>query len=184
MRALLAAIWQSDAAFPSGGFAFSNGVEAAAATLREFRPRDARRADQRALGRRWASAERPAMLHAFHAADFARLGAVDAAYEAATLLRAVAAWLAPRRPRFPRPRIGGLAPRARTIFEQEIAASRAFGHLGRRAGVDLAPPRSREAKRRRLGLYDSLGHGAMPPCGSARSARWRRRPRLARLAGY
>ena len=27
MRALLAALWQSDAAFPSGGFAFSNGVE-------------------------------------------------------------------------------------------------------------------------------------------------------------
>ncbi len=85
MRSLLAALWQSDTAFPNGGFAFSNGVEGAAATLRGLDRATLTALIGTALGRRWADTERPATLHAFHAGSLARLAAVDAAYEAATL---------------------------------------------------------------------------------------------------
>lgn len=85
MRVLLGALWQSDTAFPSGGFAFSNGVEAAVATLGVLDRAALTSLIGAALVRRWAKAERPAILYAFHAASLHRLGAVDAAYEAATL---------------------------------------------------------------------------------------------------
>jgi urease accessory protein len=84
MRALVAALWQSDAAFPSGGFAFSGGVEAAAAAG----PLDAARLGalmETALTRRWALSERPALWHALQAADLDALAEIDAALEAATL---------------------------------------------------------------------------------------------------
>ena len=85
MRALLGALWQSDTAFPSGGFAFSNGVEAAVATLGVLDRAALTSLIGATLVRRWAKAERPAILYAFHAESLDRLGAVDAAYEAATL---------------------------------------------------------------------------------------------------
>ncbi len=89
MRALLAALWQGDTAFPSGGVAFSNGVEGAAALAGRL-DRAALAALLRAtLRHRWASSERVAVLHAFHAADLARLAAIDAACEAATLAEPV-----------------------------------------------------------------------------------------------
>jgi urease accessory protein len=128
MRALLAALWQSDAAFPSGGFAFSNGVEAAAATLPRFNRATLAELISVTLARRWATTERLAMLRAFHAADLARLNAIDAAYEAATLCEPLRlgsrrngrAFLTAHR------RLG--SPGA-ADFEAEIAASRAFGHM-------------------------------------------------------
>ena len=38
-----------------------------------------------ALGRRWATSDRVALLHSFHARDIERLGDIDAAYEAAAV---------------------------------------------------------------------------------------------------
>lgn len=85
MQTLLATLWQSDTAFPSGGFAFSNGIEGAAAL---DGPLDGPRLDTIlafTLRHRWASADRRAVLHAFHADSIERLATIDQAYEAATL---------------------------------------------------------------------------------------------------
>ena len=75
MRALLGALWQSDTAFPSGGFAFSNGVEAAVVTLGVLDRAALTSLIGATLVRRWANAERPATLYAFHAESLRRLGA-------------------------------------------------------------------------------------------------------------
>ena len=85
MRSLLLTLWQSDTAFPSGGFAFSNGVEGALAALGRLDRTALASLIRTTLTRRWASAERVAMLHAFHAVRLGQLADVDAAYEAATL---------------------------------------------------------------------------------------------------
>lgn len=85
MKALLAALWQGDSAFPSGAFAFSNGIEGAAAL---DGPLDRARLSAvlaTTLRFRWATADRVALLHAFHAEGVSRLGAVDRAVEAATV---------------------------------------------------------------------------------------------------
>ncbi len=85
MRALLATLWQSDSAFPSGSFAFSNGLEGAAA-LDPPLDRDKLGAVLATTLRfRWATADRVALMHAFHADDIARIGAIDRAFEAATI---------------------------------------------------------------------------------------------------
>lgn len=128
MRALLAALWQSDFAFPSGGFAFSNGIEGAAAALPRFDRATLAGLIRVTLARRWANAERLAVLKAFHADDLARLDEVDAAYEAATPCEPLRvgsrrngrAFLTAHR------RLG--SPGA-AEFEAEIAASRACGHM-------------------------------------------------------
>lgn len=78
MISLLHAIWQGDSGFPSGSFAFSNGIEALeSAPLREVL-RDV-------LVLRWATAERVVVARAHRACeDLAALAAADAALEAAT----------------------------------------------------------------------------------------------------
>ena len=127
MLSLLTALWQSDAAFPSGGFAFSNGVEAATA-FQSFDRAALASLIGVALGRRWASAERLALLHAFHADDLVRLRAADEAYDAATLCepfrvgsrRNARAFLTAHR------RLG--SPGAAEL-DAEIAAERTPGHL-------------------------------------------------------
>ena len=128
MRALLAALWQSDTAFPSGAFAFSNGVEAATAALPRFDRATLADLIRTALTWRWARAERLAMLRAFYADDLAQVCEVDAAYEAATLCEPLRlgsrrngrAFLTTHR------RLG--TPGA-VEWEREIAASRALGHM-------------------------------------------------------
>jgi urease accessory protein len=85
MRALLVALWQSDTAFPNGGFAFSNGVEGSAAMLGGLDRAVLASLVETALSRRWATSDRPALLHAFHAADLGRLAEIDHAYDAAAI---------------------------------------------------------------------------------------------------
>ena len=85
MRALLATLWQSDTAFPSGSFAFSNGLEGAAALGGPLDRPSLAALLATVLRFRWATADRPAILHAFRARDVARIGRIDRAFEAATL---------------------------------------------------------------------------------------------------
>ena len=85
MRTLLATLWQSDSAFPSGGFAFSNGLEGAAALDGPLDRAKLAAALTTTMRCRWATADRLALLHAFHAGDLARIGAIDRAFEAATV---------------------------------------------------------------------------------------------------
>jgi urease accessory protein len=85
VRALLAALWQSDSAFPSGSFAFSNGIEGAAALKAGMNRADLAEALETTLRHRWATAERLALLHAFHAENVRGLALIDAAFEASTL---------------------------------------------------------------------------------------------------
>jgi urease accessory protein len=89
MRALLAALWQSDTAFPSGGFAFSNGVEGSAAILCGLDRTSLASLVETALSRRWATSDCVALLHAFHACNIERLAEIDAAYEAAAVTEPV-----------------------------------------------------------------------------------------------
>ncbi len=86
MLTMLLAMQQADAAFPSGAFAFSNGIEGLAALPYPF-DRDAlRRHAEAAIRHRWAGTDRVAMIMAHRAVDdLDRLGNVDDAIEAATL---------------------------------------------------------------------------------------------------
>ncbi|MDX7950792.1 urease accessory UreF family protein [Lichenihabitans sp. Uapishka_5] len=85
MQALLATLWQSDSAFPSGGFAFSNGIEGAAALAGSLDKETLGTVLAFTLRHRWATADRHAMLHAFHADDIERLAIIDHTFETATL---------------------------------------------------------------------------------------------------
>ena len=85
MRPFLAALWQSDSAFPSGGFAFSNGLEGAAVLDPPLDRAKLTMLLAKTLRFRWATADRVALLHAFHAQNVARLAEIDAAFEAATV---------------------------------------------------------------------------------------------------
>jgi urease accessory protein len=85
MNQFLTALQQADSAFPSGSFAFSNGLEGLAG-LGAARGRDALTAVVAATVRhRWASADRIALVHAHRAGDLAAVAAVDTAVETATL---------------------------------------------------------------------------------------------------
>jgi urease accessory protein len=126
---LLATIWQADTAFPSGSFAFSNGLEGAAA-LGETLDRASLTAILEAILRhRWATSDRLAVVRAFRAAgDLPTLAALDRSFDVAILneplrlgsRRNGAALLAAHR-RLGTPSADG--------FQCEIAADRAFGHL-------------------------------------------------------
>lgn len=84
-RTLVAALWQADSAFPSGGFAFSNGLEGAAALGGGLDRAGLAALMAAALRFRWATADRVALLRSHAAASLASLAAVDSAVEAATL---------------------------------------------------------------------------------------------------
>jgi len=90
MHGLLAALWQADTAFPSGGFAFSNGVEGVAALSDGLDARGLAALVAVHLRHRWATADRVALVRAHRAADdLDRLAAIDAALEAAVLVEAL-----------------------------------------------------------------------------------------------
>ena len=62
MLATLHAIWQADAAFPSGAFAFSYGLEGAIALRREITMRELEQLVMTILRQRWASYDRIALV--------------------------------------------------------------------------------------------------------------------------
>ncbi|MEN3378275.1 MAG: urease accessory protein [Hyphomicrobiales bacterium] len=85
MNGLLTAMQHADSAFPSGSFAFSNGIEGLAAQgPRLERARLAAAVDS-TIRHRWACADRVALVHAFRARDLDRVAAIDAALEASTI---------------------------------------------------------------------------------------------------
>jgi urease accessory protein len=87
MIATLLAMQQADAAFPSGSFAFSNGIEGVAALPYPF-DRDAlRRQAEIALRHRWAGLDRIALVRAWHAGDdLGGLAHIDEEVEAANVV--------------------------------------------------------------------------------------------------
>ncbi|MGJ4946515.1 urease accessory protein UreF [Bradyrhizobium sp. HKCCYLS1011] len=90
MLALLRTIWQADAAFPSGAFAFSYGIEGAMALRRDMNLHEFERLCGAVLRQRWASFDRLALLRAFRAkADIAALAAIDQEVEASTMIEAL-----------------------------------------------------------------------------------------------
>jgi urease accessory protein len=128
MSGWLTAMQHADSAFPSGSFAFSNGIEGLAALgPRLDRARLAAVVDS-TIRHRWACADRVAMVHAFRAHDLDRVGAIDAALEASTIAEPL---------RTGSKRNGGalLAAHVRlgtscaAAFRALIDAGRAYGHL-------------------------------------------------------
>ena len=82
----LLAMQQADTAFPSGAFAFSNGIEGLAALPYAFDCDALQRHAEAAIRHRWAGTDRVAMILAYRAdGDLVRLETVDRAIEAATL---------------------------------------------------------------------------------------------------
>ncbi|WP_029356590.1 urease accessory UreF family protein [Bosea sp. 117] len=141
----LLAIWQADTAFPSGGFAFSNGLEGLAALSGPIDEMELENVVANALRRRWASADRVALARAYRVADdLDRVEAIDREVEASTLAepfrlgsrRNGASLIAAHA------RIG--TPGARE-FQGRVRQGRALGHLPvaqgvlwRGAGLDAA----------------------------------------------
>ena len=125
---LLAALWQSDTAFPNGAFAFSNGIEGAAAL---DPPLDGGKLDTllaSTLIHRWSRTDRLALLHSLHAPDVERLVAVDLGLEAATPLETLRTGSRRNGSAFLTAH-GRLGTPGAAVFRAEIAAGRAFGHL-------------------------------------------------------
>ncbi|MYZ49439.1 urease accessory protein UreF [Propylenella binzhouense] len=86
MRHLLLAFQHADSAFPSGSFAFSNGVEGVAAAGARLDPAGLGLLLDQILRHRWASFDRIALARAHRAApDLGALAALDAEIEAASL---------------------------------------------------------------------------------------------------
>lgn len=85
MLTLLRAIWQADPTFPSGGFAFSNGVEGALAADADGGAPALERHVRAALVHRWACGDRVALVRAWRTAGhLGALCAIDAEWEALT----------------------------------------------------------------------------------------------------
>lgn len=129
MNRLLAAVWQADSAFPSGSFAFSNGIEGMVA--REGRIDRARLSEVLAmvLRHRWATADRHAVVAGYRAApDTAAVCAIDALYEASTIIE-------PLRAGSRRNGLAFLTAHARIgtqgakLLRAEVADGRTPGHL-------------------------------------------------------
>ncbi len=90
MLPLLRAIWQADAGFPSGAFAFSNGIEGVLALRPDTSLSDFERLCATVLRQRWASYDRIALLKAFrNGSDLAALAAIDRQVEASTMIEAL-----------------------------------------------------------------------------------------------
>ena len=82
----LIAFQQADSIFPSGSFAFSNGLEGLAALMDGLGGEDLAGAVEAILRHRWAGSDRVALVLAHRAnGDPARLAEIDAAVEAACL---------------------------------------------------------------------------------------------------
>ncbi|MGJ5180181.1 urease accessory protein UreF [Bradyrhizobium oligotrophicum] len=92
MLPLLRAIWQADAAFPSGAFAFSYGIEGALALRPDMGLRDFEQLCAAVLRQRWASYDRVALRRSFRAEpDVIALTAIDREVEASTLIETLRA---------------------------------------------------------------------------------------------
>lgn len=92
MLPLLRAIWQADAAFPIGAFAFSYGIEGALALRPDMSLGEFERLCAAVLQQRWASYDRIALQRAFRAGrDLDALAAVDREIEASTMIEALRA---------------------------------------------------------------------------------------------
>ncbi len=90
MLSRLLSLQQADAAFPSGSFAFSNGIEGLVAGDPAFDTGSLTRTLTALVRFRWAESDRVALILAHRAGpDPARLGRIDAAVEAATLVEAM-----------------------------------------------------------------------------------------------
>ena len=86
MNDLLTILQHADSAFPSGSFAFSNGIEGLAAMNAPLDGGDLRDVVAMFLQHRWASSDRIAVALAHRAGDdFDKLAEIDQAVEAATL---------------------------------------------------------------------------------------------------
>ena len=91
MRSLLVALQQGDSLFPSGGFAFSQGLEASigeAAALGSF---DLESFVALQVRLRWAGADRVALVRAFRADGLEAVAAIDREVEASTMVAALRA---------------------------------------------------------------------------------------------
>lgn len=135
MIAELLAIWQADAAFPSGTFAFSNGLEGLAAIEGGMTTVRLGFVIEGALRRRWATADRVALLRAFdHARDLDTVAELDHEVEATTLSEAF-------RSGSRRNGAGLLAAHARLLtpgaaeWQARIHAGATPGHLATTQGV-------------------------------------------------
>ncbi|GLK66886.1 urease accessory protein UreF [Hansschlegelia plantiphila] len=129
MISQLLAIWQADAAFPSGGFAFSNGLEGLAAAGDRLSSDELEAVVEAALRRRWATADRVALARAFEAAnDLDAVAEIDREVEATMLAE-------PFRLGSRRNGAGLLAAHARIgtpgarDWQARVRAGRALGHL-------------------------------------------------------
>ena len=129
MLSLLLAMQQADAAFPSGAFAFSNGVEGLAALPYAFDRAALHRHADAAIRHRWAGTDRVALIQAHRAqACVDRLATIDRAIEAATLAeplrsgsqRAGRAFLASH---------ARLGTRHADVVRAAISEGRLIGHL-------------------------------------------------------
>lgn len=90
MLSRLLSLQQADTAFPSGSFAFSNGIEGLVASDPAFDTDSLIRTLTGLVRFRWAESDRIALILAHRTgADPARLGRIDAAVEAATLAEAI-----------------------------------------------------------------------------------------------
>lgn len=86
MTGLLLALQHADSAFPSGGFAFSHGIEGLAAIGAPLHRQGLAAAVIATIRHRWSSSDRVALVRAYQAGDdLIRIGAVDRALEAATI---------------------------------------------------------------------------------------------------
>lgn len=130
MMGLLKTIWQADTAFPSGSFAFSNGLEGTFALSGPMSATELSGFIETVLRGRWASADRVALVRAFRAHDdLAEIARIDALVEAATLVEVTrsgsrrngAAFLTTHQ------RLGG-SPLAGTL-RSALREGRLLGHL-------------------------------------------------------
>jgi urease accessory protein len=129
MRGMLQAIWQADAAFPSGSFAFSYGIEGVSAWRGNLDAAALSELVAALLRQRWAWCDRVALLRAHRAGgEIAAIAAIDRDVEASTFgetlrdgsRRNGGAFLAAHT------RLGGaLAPRLR----QAVRAGECLGHI-------------------------------------------------------
>lgn len=87
MNGLLTALQHADSAFPSGSFAFSNGIEGLAGLGAKLDRCGLAAVIAAIIRHRWAPADRVALIHAHRAGeDLAAVALVDAAVEAASLV--------------------------------------------------------------------------------------------------
>lgn len=127
--ATLVAMQHADGQFPSGGFAFSQGLEALSLAQAELGPLDFGTFVEDQIVHRWASADRVALVRAHRAGgDLGRLAALDREVEASTIQEAL-------RDGSRRNGIAlltthvRLATRGATAYRTLVREGSAFGHL-------------------------------------------------------